>query len=156
MFLKKLMEIVIKELEKIIEELSTFENLEIPYSSLLIVYDSEYFLNLEISESKVCSRRSSDFSFDNLIENCKEEKSDATNNHSLSTCYKDEENLSSSSYSSTLFYTKEKLNIKIIDFAYIKPENLKKIDDITQIMEPTDIMNAISNLIKFLKKRTDF
>ncbi len=136
--------------------MSDFENLEIPYSSLLIVYDSGYFLNLEKSELKIDSSKSSKSSCNFLIENGNEEKSHSNGNNPVSTLYKDEENFSSSSFSSTFSYLKEKLNIKIIDFAYLKQENLKKIDDINHNPEPSDIINAICNLIKFLKKRTDF
>ncbi len=160
-----MIEIVIKELEKISEELQTFDYFEIPNSSLLIVYDSEYFLNLETREIPVCSRKRNYSSCDFFIENGKLEKCDEVVdnqinkikgfNNSESTCSKKGENFSSSSYSSSHSYLKEKLNIKIIDFAILKQDYIRKNSDPDHNAKHPNITNAIDNIIKILKNRTN-
>jgi hypothetical protein len=91
---------VVNKLKKITLQLKSFDYLDIPYSSLLIIYDAEYFQNIK-SEKEI-------------------EIPD------------------------------DKLNVKIIDFAYFeKQENNNEIE----LNSPhyKNIINAIENIILFLQ-----
>lgn len=120
--------IVIHVLEKIKEQLVSFEYSEIPYSSLLIVYDSDYFLKFEFEVNE----KEKDGQYIHMNHEGKNENIQ---------CRLDS-------------YIKDKLNLKIIDFAYFRDEHLENfiIDEhLTDVTGEKNITDAIHNLIQILK-----
>jgi hypothetical protein len=147
--LTKLIKIVIHELGKIIEQLISFDYSEIPYSSLLIVYDCDYFLNCE---SELVKNNFTNPADEQIRFNLDTGPNSDDLKHEHKKFLNEFPDKINSFVSNDIDgYLKEKLNIKIIDFAYFRDQHLKTSIDDEHLTSEKNITNAILNLIQFLK-----